>query len=146
MTRETLEEIIMRIADESRRFTAADFEQVRLGVFQLRGHHVYAADADLREPCDQCDGTGKTLHAIAPGRKVSRPCGACSGRRLVSPLRNVEWKVPGPAWGRVATASNLEELVDSLNHDPCRYLEQPTYVRLNPSPTGLDVPLWSPCR
>jgi hypothetical protein len=112
----------MASAKRSREFTAADFEQVRPGVLKLRGHHVYAADTDLQETCEQCKGTG---------RVAKKTCGACSGRRRVHPLRNVEWGVPGTAWGVVATAGNLDDLVDSLNDGACGYLEQPTYVRLS---------------
>jgi hypothetical protein len=116
-----LEEITMAIADRSRAFTAADFEQIRPGVLKLKDHHVYAADAGLKEPCEQCQGKG---------RVERRPCGACSGRRRVNPLRNVQWGVPGTAWGLAARASNLNDLVDSLNDEARGYLKQPTYVAL----------------
>jgi hypothetical protein len=120
----------MAIVNQSRAFTAADFEQVRPGVLKLKGHHVYAADAGLLEKCEQCDGRGSTLHDATKGRKVWRTCGACSGRRHVHPLRNVQWGVPGTAWGLAARASNLNDLVDSLNDEARGYLKQPTYVAL----------------
>jgi hypothetical protein len=120
----------MTTPNESRTFTTADFEPIRPGVFRLRDHHVYAAGVELKEPCEHCDGRGKTLATAAGGRKFYRPCGACYGRRLVNPLRNLEWGVPAPPWGVAARASSLEDLAASLNDDACGHLEHPTYVTL----------------
>jgi hypothetical protein len=63
----------MAIADKSRTSTIVDFERIRPGVFKLQGHHVYAADAGLMEPCKQCGAKGETLHLHLAVRLIPSP-------------------------------------------------------------------------
>jgi hypothetical protein len=63
----------MAIADKWRPSTLAEFEQIRTVVFKLKGHHVYAADADLKEPCKQCGAKGETLHLHQAVRLIPSP-------------------------------------------------------------------------
>jgi hypothetical protein len=118
------------IATESRQYTTADFEEIRPGVFRLKGHHVYAAGHGLKEACEPCEGKGKVQGLSASGRKVWRKCGWCHGRGQVDPLRNIERGVPRTGTHIVTMASDLDDLVRSLNRDTAGYLKQPTYVSL----------------
>jgi hypothetical protein len=120
------------IATESRPYTMADFEEIRPGVFQLRGHHLYASAEEETEACEACGGRGKVPGTSRSGRKVWRGCTWCFGKGRTGALRNVELSVPKTGTCVYSMDRDMEGVIARLN-SPVQvsdYLKQPTYIHL----------------
>jgi hypothetical protein len=102
----------MTIADESRTFTAADFEEIRPGVLKLRDRDVYVVRHGAVEPCEGCGGAGKVASVARSGRKSWRKCTPCKGRGECDPMWNLQ-----RGRGRFAITHDvdLERIVLRLN-------------------------------
>jgi hypothetical protein len=113
----------------TRTFTSADFEEVRPGLYRLKGHQFYAARAGIKETCQRCEGKGKVPSTSPSGRKSWRQCGTCQGKGQVDALNNAMLDAPRVGY-MVCHAADLDKLASDLNRPTCDYLHQPTFVSL----------------
>jgi hypothetical protein len=106
-------------ATETRQFTVEDMEEIRPGVFKLKGHHVYAAHQDLKETCEACNGKGKVQGSSSTGRKTWMHCPCNRGRGRfgeTNPLNNIMRSLPRTGGHTQSMAKDLEGAVEDLNN------------------------------